>query len=105
MKIEEHFVPIATLEDFADDHRLVMEVHERTKRYYCATNDFENNRYYAHFKNADTTDGYILSSVTGNGPTPEAAIADYAIRISEQLLVIDASTEKRREIVVPRLTK
>lgn len=97
MKIERKDVPVSTIQAFADKHDLVMEVYERGK------GTSSNMRYWANFKGAEVKDGPILSGATGNGPTPEAAIADYAIKISGELLVIDAYRPTRREISVPRL--
>ena len=40
--------------------------------------------------------------MTGDGESPEAAIADYAAKISGERLAIDACTPRRREIVCPQ---
>ena len=55
------------------------------------------NRHFACFPNVQLKKDGMLVSETGNGPTPEAAIDDYAKKISGRLLVIDAMSETRRE--------
>lgn len=82
-----------TIEEFADEHGLEMEVHEREH-----FNDF-----YAHFKNCEIKEGSMLCGTAGYGPTPESAIEDYAKKISGKLLVIGAYTGERREYYVPNL--
>lgn len=42
-----------------------------------------------------------LCSMRGDGPTPDAAIRDYARRIQGALLVFGAFTPARREIQCP----
>lgn len=91
------------LRDFAAEHDLVMETVERSRAYYCADNDFENNRWYAHFKNVEIDEGSTLLGATGNGPTPAKAVRNYAARISEKKIVIGAYTPGRKEIYVPVL--
>lgn len=85
-----------TIEEFADNHNLEMEVRELHP---------ENrvSQFYAHFKNAEVLRGRCLASVSGRGRTPELAIEAYAPQISGQRLVIDAYRDTRREIVVPCL--
>jgi len=97
MKIENHFVTEMTLEDFADEHGLVMEVHERGGH-----QSMSLSRFYAHFKSVEVSEGSVLKSAYGNGPTPEKAIANYTPEISERRLVVDAMTEGRKEIQAPR---
>ena len=98
MKIERHEIEKNSIEDFADQHNLVMEVHER--RYPVG----DPARYYAHFKSAEAREGMCaLIGLFGNGATPEEAIAAYAEEISLRTLIIDAMRTSRREIRVPRL--
>ena len=98
MKIEKHEIPQTSIEDFADKNNLVMEIHERRLP------DESPSRYYAHFKSAEAREGTCcLIGLFGNGRTPEEAIRNYAREISLRTLIIDAMTEHRREITVPRL--
>jgi hypothetical protein len=103
MKIELKEIATTTIEEFADEHGLVMEVHERSPKYYCAGKWDAGVRYYAHFKKAEIKDGGMLASISGDGATPEEAIASYAQRISEETLVLNAWSTDRIEIDIPRL--
>lgn len=92
-------IEITSIEAFADKHGLVMEVRERNKPV------GDPSRYYAHFKSAEAREGKcFLIGLFGDGRTPEEAIAEYARTISLRTLIIDAMTEERREIEVPRLS-
>jgi hypothetical protein len=98
MKIEKHEIERISIEEFADRHGLVMEIHERDLP---AGN---RGRYYACFKSSAIMEGRsILASATGNGSTPKKAIADYAKRISRRQLVLNAYGSDRKEINVPKL--
>ncbi len=89
-----------TVDGFAKEHTLIMEVHERYA-------DASPTRFYAHFKSAEILEGGLegglLRSAFGNGANEEAAIEAYAAEISGQILVIDAGRPTRREISVPIL--
>ena len=98
MKIETHLAERMSIQDFADKHGLVMEVRERIG------SEDKRMSFYAHFKHAEIKNGIFLTSKHGNGTTPEEAISQYAIVISDELLVIDALSDNRREIKVPILT-
>ena len=74
-----------------------MEVHERRTAF------GDPNRFYAYFASAEVMENGCLRSTFGNGATPKEAIADYARAISLKRLAIDAMTQTRREIDVPRL--
>ncbi len=101
MKIEINKIPESTIEDFAIASNLTMEMNERPSVGFYKNLD----RWYCQFKSAVllSEDGNFLHDVTGNGNTQEIAIADYARRISEGTLVIDAWRDSRKEIKVPRL--
>lgn len=99
----EHRLPIASLEEFADAHGLVMEVHERDPQWW-ARRDVPFQPFYASFKSVEMKYGPILTRSSGNGQTPSAAMADYANKISLKRIVVDAMLPCRREINVPRLT-
>jgi len=103
MQIETKPLLRVRLRDFAVEHNLIMETVERSRTFYCADKDFENNRWYAHFKGVEIDEGFTLLGATGNGPTPAKAIRDYAARISEKKIVIGAYTTERKEIYVPVL--
>lgn len=102
MKIEMYGIPRSTLEAFAEQHKLTMEVHERNPR------DFGSGwkeciRYYTQFKNCEIKDGSFLSGTFGNGSTPAEAIDDYAKEISGKRIVLNAYRKDRTEIDVPLL--
>lgn len=96
MKIETHFIRECTLEKFADEYELVMEVHERRPESQYA-------RYYAYFTNASVAADGGLTGTIGNGITPEEAIEDYGQKISLKTIVIVGSDGKERRIGVPRI--
>jgi len=97
MKIINKAIPQMDIVQFADQHGLEMEIHERSRPI------GDPARYYAHFRRADIKNGGVLIGAFGDGSTPEEAIKSYAQRIDMQTLVINAFTEKREEIQVPRL--
>jgi hypothetical protein len=102
MQIEMHERERSTLEEFAEKYNLVMEIHERTPRD-MGKLWHEGLRYYAHFKNCEMKNDSILIGEFGNGATACEAITDYAQRISESVLVINAMGNTRQEIRVPIL--
>lgn len=103
MKIEMYTKERMELEEFADKHGLVMEIHERTPSD-MGQRWTENDRYYAHFKDCEIKDGPMLRGEFGDGSTPQVAMNNYARSISNKLLVIDACKNSRREIWAPLLT-
>jgi len=86
------------IEDFADINNLTMLVNERQ------TPLESSGRFYARFSNVDVLDGSFLVGEHGNGSTPEEAIKKYANQISFKTIVCSATSIKRKEIKVPRLT-
>ena len=97
MKIDRVDLPVMTIEEFADANDLTMQIRERR----VPAND--PMRYYAHFASCEIIGDGVLLSTFGDGQTAEDAIADYAKAIELSRLAIDADTDKRRELVVPRL--
>lgn len=98
MKLETSYIDEMTIEQFAEAHGLTMQVLERR------VPQGAPHRYYAHFKDADIKEGGCLVGTFGNGPSPAAAIDDYAREIALKRLVINACDEKNRlELEVPRL--
>jgi hypothetical protein len=91
------------LEEFAEKHDLVLEIHERTRTELHPDFELESNRFYVCFKGVETKDGPILSSAHGNGATEGMAMQEYAAKISGKLLVVDSFTKKRREFYAPEL--
>lgn len=92
-----------TIEAFADQHGLVMEVVERSKSAngpYGAT----LSRYSANFQHVEIMDRGMLESSFGNGNTPTDAVADYAKRIEGRRLVYKAySLFERKEFEAPNV--
>ena len=99
MKVKRYLIPEVKIQDFAEEHNLVLEVHERRNPIVRRN----AGKYYCHFQNAEVLDDPVLIGEYGNGKTEEQALANYAERISYQTLVIDACGKKRREIEVPKL--
>lgn len=77
-----------TLEKFADEYGLVMEVRER------GVNFPHNERWYASFATVEVEDGSLLCGVFGNGATPEEAIRDYGRQISGKTLAVGPRASK-----------
>ena len=98
MKIEYYYQPNKiTIEKFAVEHDLTMEVHQR------GASSLVADKFYARFKRCEIKVGYCLKSSFGDGSSPEHAIANYAKEISGKLLVIDAMSTGRKEIQCPEL--
>jgi hypothetical protein len=89
-----------SLEDFADAHGLTMEVNERDESF------TGKDRFYASFQDCETktrsSDNYTVATY-GNGATVKEAIAEYKNAIRGLILIKDACSRARREIVVPEL--
>lgn len=98
MRYEVDPIPTMTLEEFADQHGLVMHV-----SWFSSAFQSLELRAYARFRGAELMCGGMLYSAFGTGSTPEEAVAEYAGRISMRRLVVDAHLPTRREIDVPLL--
>lgn len=68
----------------------------------------QNERWSAQFEHCETKEsehGPVLSGTYGSGSTPDKALADYAQRISNQILVFNAyGGNNRQEFRCPQLT-
>lgn len=92
MQIKMNSIPRTTLQEFADQHGLVMEIYERdTKEFPLLL------RYYARFENCEISDGIVLISAFGNGKTPDDAMEDYTKQISGKKLIV--STNETRVVI------
>ena len=88
-----------TIQSFAEKYGLKMTIVERERPSEACM------RYYANFDRAEIRRGdQMLCAMHGNGPSPALAVAAYAKALSGELLILNAMTDKRREIRVPRLT-
>lgn len=94
MKIERRDLRTATitLQDFAKQHGLVMEV---------ARHDLKRQPFQAAFKNVEILSDIFLEGAYGYGTSENAAINDYAARISEKHLVVNAHNGTRVDIRAP----
>ncbi len=102
MKIEWYLQRPTELSAFADEHGLVLEIHERTPT--DVGNRWTSDmRYFAFFRGCEIKSDAVLSTGGGNGGTPNKAVRAYAENISGKLLVFNASSPNRREIVAPAL--
>lgn len=100
MKIKYHFLEeesAISINEFADKHGFVMEVHERPKEFW------PNRRFYACFPAIGIVNGFILSSAFGEGSSPEEAIQSYIERISGKRVCIRGS--RSLDIQVPILKR
>ena len=97
MKINLHKIEEMKISEFANKHDLVMEVNERDLPVGHPL------RFYACFAHTEVKDGCILIGTYGNGDCPEQAINNYAKEIQFQTIVVNARSQNRREITVPRL--
>jgi hypothetical protein len=104
MIIHKRLVPEMTIEEFADQQGFEMVVVERpSTTLQSHYHNGENRRFYAHFASVELCEGNVLVGTYGEGPTIEAAIADYAGKISERRVAKDAYRDDRKEVMVPRL--
>lgn len=106
MQIEIQRLPCMSLEDFANQHQLRMRVVERSRDMWphpLNPSFFDGYRFYAQFDGVEASEGHLLVTNPGNGPTPAIAIAMYARNISEKTLIVGARKAERREIRSPVL--
>ncbi|MEN6549993.1 MAG: hypothetical protein ABFE07_28450 [Armatimonadia bacterium] len=85
-----------SLEKFADQHGLTLEVniyHRGEKVFYTAW-----------FPRVELSEGCVLRSCLGSGDSEAEAIRDYTQRLSGQKLVIDGGRRTRKEVCAPTLT-
>ena len=85
-----------TIDEFAEENGLTMEIHERSAI-------DSPTRFYANFEGAEISEYPGLVGAYGNGATPDEAVDNYAEEISGKLVVIGAYTDGRIEIPVPIL--
>lgn len=98
MRIE---IPEAlSIEEFSVANGLILVVHKRSPK---DIQRFNVPQYWAEFENVEvsTGGGKFLCSTMGQGETIAEAMRDYANRISEERLVVNARTDARREIDAP----
>ncbi len=61
----------------------------------------QDGRFSADLERVEVMRDGGLSGVYGNGPTPAAAILDYAKRLQGKRIAVNAYTNQRREYSVP----
>jgi len=101
MKIEKHLIPESTLEKFADEHGLILQMYERSKIGYYE----KLPRWYCSFAGVEILGDGVLIGASGNGETEQEAMIDYASQLTMQTIVINSYRKDRIEIKVPRLIK
>lgn len=74
------------IESWADAHNLVIEVKERDPRNVIS---LKVAPFYASARKVEIVGDGFLSSVHGNGETPEEAVLDYQAQLSGQLVQIN----------------
>ena len=102
MRIKKFAAYRKSLQEFAEENGLLMEVHERNRED-LGSRWSEDLRYYAHFEDCDIKDGPILTCAFGDGATPVEAMANYAERISNKKLAFKVGTAFRFELDAPEL--
>lgn len=60
-------------------------------------------RFFAYFQHTEEKRGHCLAGISGDGSTPDEAIAEYAKQISGKLMIINAFSDKRQEVPFPKL--
>ena len=97
MKIERETVnsPVYICE-FAEKHDLTMKVIEYK--------DGRLNRFQVSFKHSEIKEGAILKREYASAPKEDGAIMEYADKISNKHLVINAGSSCRKDIHTPTLT-
>lgn len=60
-------------------------------------------RYYVSFNNTEVSEGSMLIGSFGNGSTIDEALQDYCKEIETKTIVLFARSDKRREILCPKL--
>jgi len=105
MKVIINKVKEQTLEEFADEHGLIMEVNERdneTVEFIKKVHGIDD-KYYARFKDTLISRPPMLEGTSGNGNTPVEAIRDYKSQISLKILKMQGPGVEDKYIDVPRL--
>ena len=101
MKVKYHTVERISLDDFAKQHGLVMQVHERGN---SEMSHPWSDKFFCYFAYLEELDGSVLRATAGNGKTPRDAITNYCYEISNKLMVYKATSKKlRKEISVPQI--
>lgn len=101
MKVKYHVLERITIDDFAKQHGLVMQVHERSN---AELSHAWTNKFFCYFEFLEELDGRVLHATAGNGKTPNDAIKGYCREISNKLMVYKAGSKKlRKEINVPTI--
>lgn len=96
MKTKTNFIEEVDIAAFAERHDLTMCINERPPGM--------GVRYYARFESCEVIDGSCLVGIYGNGRTPDEAISGYAEALSHKRVAVDAYTDKRKELNVPKLS-
>jgi len=82
-----------TLTEFSDIIQVSLEM-----RYHNG-----QRRFSVLFEHGEIQDGNFLRGSSGNGKTPDEAMADYCKQISGKTLIVNAYGENRREFGVPEV--
>ena len=81
-----------TITEYADAINRQLEI-----RYYPN----QNHRFSALFEGGEIGGGGVLTTMYGNGQTPDEALQNYAADIKGKTLIFGAMTDKRMEFRVP----
>jgi hypothetical protein len=82
--------------DFANEHKLKFDIN-----FYAES---EPPRFSIGFSRAEVSIGPMLIATHGSGYSVDEALLDYATKISDQKLVINAFSKERVKIDVPKLS-
>lgn len=100
MQIVRELAPTSTLDAFAEENGLVMVVTERRMDRWQRANRLP--QFTACFRGVEVRAGGLLLGAYGEGESEHDAILDYARRIANETIVVDAMKPTRREIRAPR---
>jgi len=76
---------------------------EKTVREELTVNEAPESAYYVRFQKAEIMQGGCLLSLCGYGNTIDEALTDYCKKIENKRIAFHAFTNKRREVVFPKL--
>jgi len=82
--------------DFEKELKIELVVNERSKTYNLP-------KYYVSFENAEVMENGMLCGCSGNGNTIDEALLDYCKEIETKRMALFAYTDKRYEVVCPKL--
>lgn len=90
--------PRPVFDDWLDEHGFEIVVKERSND---LVKDMKLLRYYASIEGIEIMGDGTLTSIHGNGDTPEIAVEDLALRLNGERIACHAWSDDRQEYDVP----